>query len=169
MPSPRIVCIIQSSKRTRVYTTFLVAFSILLVNLHLRLLSGSQQGDPRTLRIAGRWKSIHKSYGLSTLPDHITVLPPSPPRNSTRFDRHKRHPSILIEQFSTPPQLHFETDTAEDAQPSVTLEDIARSFRAVALSEKAMAGEANRFRHGVGMGRQVGRGSSWTVVQAKGV
>jgi hypothetical protein len=111
-----------------------------------RSFAPSPASDARLVRIQGRWKEVHASLGLPSLPDHILVASDPPlvfqePRYS-RFDLRRRRE--LEESESRPSLLYFSPGALDS--PSLTTEQISRTFREVALIEKAMSPEQERAR-----------------------
>jgi hypothetical protein len=114
-------------------------------------------------RIDGRWRAVHSSLGLPVLPDMIPVAPPPPPPPApriviSRFDLRKRKRDSTAKPIQ---QLYFTSDALEE--PSLSLEQLSKSFLAVALTEKGI--EGNKFREQEqrrGAQRNERRPNSWS-------
>lgn len=114
-------------------------------NLDPRPLPSSQY-DHR-MRIEGRWKEIHASFGLPSLPDLITfpilsnaLLASSSTKTDrkSRFDL-KRKRSV---EAARNLQLFFASDIINDL--GIPLQQMAASFHSVALAEKEQMEEQMR-------------------------
>lgn len=114
-----------------------------LLPINLKLTTRTPQRTIQ-LHIQGRWKPIFASLGLPPFP-HIVNFPQTVPLSPmSRFDLRRKRSIEAAAQKAKPPQLHFATDALQ--QPSISIERIAASFRAVALAEKAIAREQARAR-----------------------
>jgi hypothetical protein len=165
----------------------LILFLFVLIAL-LRIPQPSTTAIPplsRGIPIAGRWKLVHTALGMPVLPDHIPVPASrggdSRGATSARVDfrtderplRRRRGPEPKQERGialkESYPQLHFEFDEFDGVDggggAGASMEEVASSFRAVALYEKEVAAEARRLRRGDVYARSRRRGSSWTVVK----
>jgi hypothetical protein len=149
------------------FLVILLARQILPTSLNL---TTSTSWLKHQVHIQGRWKSVRASLKLPPLP-HVVKFPPNistmPLSLTSRFDlKHKRSLEAAT-QKSKPPQLYFATDALD--QPSVSIDRMAASFRAVALAEKGIAMEQARAR--LQRQGQVQRGqrrpSSWGTRTAK--
>jgi hypothetical protein len=145
---------------------------LLLMNLDFTILSSASRLQTR-VHIQGRWKSIRGSLGLLPLPEFVS-FPQSPVIESSiflsrtsRFDLKRKRSLEATAQKSKLPQLHFANDAL--VQPSVPLDQMAASFRAIALAEKGIAMEQARARLQTQGQRQRGRRrpSSWSTRIAK--
>jgi hypothetical protein len=113
----------------------------------------------------GRWRAVRASLGLPSLSGAIlipssTPLPPS--RVISRFDLRKRKKSAS-RPVAEPVQLYFSSDALDE--PKVSLEQLADSFRAIALAEKEAAGRKTREK--VLAQRTRRRPPSWSVRKAR--
>jgi hypothetical protein len=148
---------------------FLLSVILFLV-LFSRTIFPRKMGNPTSQNIihspiAGRWRAVRASLGLPSLSDAIlipssTPLPPS--RVLSRFDLRKRKKSAS-RPVAEPVQLYFSSDALDE--PRISLEQLADSFRAIALAEKEAAGRKTREK--VLAQRTRRRPPSWSVRKAR--
>ncbi|EGN96257.1 hypothetical protein SERLA73DRAFT_76237 [Serpula lacrymans var. lacrymans S7.3] len=125
---------------------------------HTHVIDASQ----RVIRIEGRWQAVRSSLGLPPLPETVTIsthnqkqtapsfnqniLPTySPaPKRASRFDLRRKRSEAELQRarWQTSPTLHFSPDATQDL--AVSMDEIAKSFRNIALAEKEIAGERLR-------------------------
>lgn len=167
---------------TRIARRFVLPFILFLIitlarhflpmNLDFTTPSHPSQLQTR-VHIQGRWKSIRGSLGLLPLPEFVS-FPQSPDIESSiflsrtsRFDLKRKRSLEAAVQKSKLSQLHFAKDAL--VQPSVPLDQMAASFRAIALAEKSIAMEQARSRLQAQGQRQRGqrRPPSWSARIAK--
>ncbi|KDQ59591.1 hypothetical protein JAAARDRAFT_113381, partial [Jaapia argillacea MUCL 33604] len=98
------------------------------------------------IRIQGRFNEVRTSLGLPLLPDIITVNitstatpTPTKPRAVSRIDFRRRKRAFSSnsdkdEQLEDQPILHFALDAL--LQPQVSLDELVKSYRSLALAEK---------------------------------
>ena len=124
---------------------------IFFIFLVARLLPAAQKGpvNQHTLltphRLRGQWKEFRASLRLPPLADVVyfpedpdNPLVPHTNRMLSRFDLKRKRSMETITQKSLLPQLHFAADVREN--PSVSLQALTASFRAIALTEKSIIG-----------------------------
>ena len=124
-----------------------IFFMFLITHLLPAALKGTPK-EPIMLtphRLGGQWKELRVSLRLPPLAD-VVYFPsdPEPPvlphtNRLSRFDLIRKRSMESITQKSKLPQLYFAADVHEN--PGVSLQALATSFRAIALTEKSIQGQ----------------------------
>lgn len=174
MTSLTFIC---SAQRLTLFLTLVLV--IYLFARHHYSGSGSTDGEsagpekrPLTqYHIQGQWKEIRASLGLPPLPD-IIYFPPSAPSQllpslprMSRFDLKRKRSLENAARSTKANQLRFTADALVD--PQTSLEQMAASFRAIALAEKENIAEQTRARLGRNGPKDQRRPSSWGTRSAK--
>lgn len=133
----------------RIVLAIACIFIILFLTARLLLVTPKGTARQRAMvtphRIGGQWKEIRASLRLPPLTD-VVYFPSDPDaplvphtNRMSRFDLKRKRSTEATAQKSRLPQLHFAADAHEN--PSVSLQTLAASFRAIALTEKSIAGQ----------------------------
>ena len=154
----------RQTNRVHLYIALFTLSICVLSSVRLRLFKPSfllfysrhaESTPPHAIIMSGRWKAVHLALGMPELPDQISQVATQPERDA-------------VSDPPPPPRLHFVPEETIITVSNLSLEEIAISFRAVALFEKEIAAETRRLRM-LALGKVPTktrrRGSSWSIIR----